>query len=464
MNKPPGFQTVGAVADAILYEGYLLYPYRRSSPKNRVRWQFGVLAPRGWLPPSVDTDTSVTGSADGWYQQTECLLEASDSAVVHVRLRFLQVHHRSVERARADGGFDPVDALRVGDQRYLTFDDAVPCQHDVTATIADLRRSPLVADVRIPAGEDVELLPEGSGRIVRTCRPISATMRLSVADAQTPFPSVMLRINTENTDSTTAAGVPRPEALRTSMIVTHTLIGVDQGAFLSLLDPPEWAAHAAKACRNIHTFPVLAGEPGDRRTSQVMLSSPILLYDYPAVSPESPGDLFDAAEIDEILSLRTGTLTEDEKQEARATDPRAAAIIDRVDTMPREIMDRLHGAIRSLQPHREPEPNSVIVAGVRITKGSRVRLRPRRRGTDAHDIFLKDRTAVVDDVLVDMDDQYQIAVTLDDDPGADLHQWYRRFYYFAPDELSPLDAEMPLPQADSCDLEGSVVRRDYGCT
>lgn len=440
MSTVAGFEAIGAVADAILYEGYLLYPYRRSSPKNRVRWQFGVLAPRGWLPQGVDANTSVTGSADGWYQQTECLLEAPDTAVVHVRLRFLHLQHRSLERAH-DGTFEPVDELSVGDRRYLTFDDAVPREHDVVATIADLRRSPLVVDVRIPAGEDVELLPGGAGRIVHTCQPVSATMRLSVADADTPFPLVRLRLNTENSDATTPVGLPRPEALRTSMIGTHTLIGVDRGAFLSLLDPPEWARGAAKACHNIHTFPVLGGEAGDR---DVMLSSPILLYDYPAVSPESPGDLFDAAEIDEILSLRTGTLTEDEKQEARATDPRAAAIIDRVDAMPREMMSRLHGAIRSMQPRREPEPNSVSVAGIRIAKGSRVRLHPRRRGTDAHDIFLKDRIAVVEDVLVDMDDEYQIAVTLEDDPGADLHQWYRRFYYFAPDEVSPVEPK-PTP-------------------
>ncbi|MBV8995805.1 MAG: hypothetical protein JO287_19360 [Pseudonocardiales bacterium] len=82
-----------------------------------------------------------------------------------------------------------------------------------------------------------------------------------------------------------------------------------------------------------------------------MLSSPILMdYDYPQVSPESPGDLFDATEIDEILSLRTLTLTDDEKLEARATDPRAAAIIDRVEEFPQEVLERLHGAIRSLRP------------------------------------------------------------------------------------------------------------------
>ncbi|HZS22509.1 MAG TPA: hypothetical protein VFA63_16195 [Pseudonocardiaceae bacterium] len=83
-----GFESARAVADAVLYEGYLLYPYRRSSGKNRVRWQFGVLAPRRWLAQTGVIGTSVAGSADAWHQQTECLLQAPDLATIQVRLRF----------------------------------------------------------------------------------------------------------------------------------------------------------------------------------------------------------------------------------------------------------------------------------------------------------------------------------------------------------------------------------------
>jgi hypothetical protein len=434
----PGFDAAQAVADAILYEGYLLYPYRRSSPKNRVRWQFGILAPRQWLSPEARADTSVTGSADGWYQQTECLLEAADTAVVRIRLRFLHVRHRSAQQARGDGSFQPVDALTANGRRHLTFDDAVPREYDVIAPVAELSASPLVVEVQVPGGSEIETLAAGAGRIVCSWQPVTATLRLSLVAVDAPFRLRKLRVVTENSDSATPAGATRQQALAVSMIGTHTLIGVSGGAFLSLLDRPEWAAAAAKDCRNIHTFPVLAAEPGRQ---DVMLSSPILLYDYPAVSPESPGDLFDAAEIDEILSLRTETLTDEEKQEARDTDPRAAAIIDRVEAMPREVMERLHGAVRSLRPHRASLPNSVSVNGVTVTKGSRVRLHPRRRGTDAHDIFLADRTALVEDVLVDMEDEYRIAVTVEDDPGAELHQWYQRFYYFSPDEISPLERQ-----------------------
>ena len=87
-----------------------------------------------------------------------------------------------------------------------------------------------------------------------------------------------------------------------------------------------------------------------------MLSSPVILYDHAEVAPESAGDLFDATEIDEILILRTLALTDDEKREARATDARAAELMDRLDGMPPEMFERLHGAIRYLnaQPAAAP--------------------------------------------------------------------------------------------------------------
>jgi len=167
----------------------------------------------------------------------------------------------------------------------------------------------------------------------------------------------------------------------------------------------------------------------------VVLASPIILYDDPAIAPESPGDLFDGTEIDEILTLRTMTLTDEEKREARATDPRAAAIVDRVDAMPPELLERLHGAVRSLRPVQP----SVTVAGVRVAEGSRVRLRPNLRGADAQDMFLAGLVATVRTVLTDVDGVTYVAVTLDDDPGADLQHTHGRYRYFSPDEIEPLE-------------------------
>ncbi len=80
-----------------------------------------------------------------------------------------------------------------------------------------------------------------------------------------------------------------------------------------------------------------------------MLSSPIILYDYPQIAPESPGDLFDGAEIDEILMLRIMTLTDDEKREMRQSDDRARQILERTESLPDEQFMKLHGVLRGLR-------------------------------------------------------------------------------------------------------------------
>ncbi|MEU2615540.1 hypothetical protein ABZ570_28790 [Micromonospora sp. NPDC007271] len=457
-----GFGSAEAVAEAILYEGYLLYPYRRSSGKNRVRWQFGVLVPPAWAEAHGLVDSGVAGSAESPWQQTECLVEAPEAAVVRIRLRFLHLQRKVVEERTADGDYRPVDRIDVAGRTELSFDEAVPQEFDVEAPLADLRHGRHL-DVRVPGGEHVEPLVDGRGepvgRVVRRRAPLSAAVRVSAEECRAPFRLLRLTVRVENTDRSTPADSRRADALRCCLLATHTLLAVDRGRFLSLLDPPEWAAHAARECRNVHTFPVLAGEPD---SPDVLLSSPVILYDHPRIAPESPGDLHDATEIDEILSLRTLTLSDAEKHEVRATDPRAAAILDRVEAMPPEVLERLHGAIRALEPvrppdravERAPEPTPwwepgadpapgpeaevVLVAGTPLMRGSRVRLRPRRRGTDAHDMFLAGRTARVEQVLLDVDGTRFLAVTVDDDPGAELHQWYGRLRHFRPDEVEPL--------------------------
>jgi hypothetical protein len=428
-----------AVADAILYEGYLLYPYRRSDGKNRVRWQFGVLAPPAWARAHGLVDDSVAGSAESSWQQTECLLEPADGATLRICLRFLQIQRRTVERL-AGGAYHPVDELEAGGRTHLCFDEAVPREYDIDVSVAGLRHGPHRVEVAVPGGRDVESIVDiGSpvGRVVRRRQPLSALVYVSASACDPPSRLVRLRVHVQNLDRSTPRDAPREEALHHSLISTHMLIAVEDGRFVSLLEPPESARDTARSCHNVHTFPVLADDPG---RDQVVLSSPIILYDHPRIAPESPGDLHDATEIDEILSLRALTLTEAEKREARATDPRAAAILDRVEAMPSKAMARLHGTIRSTGPDPRPESDaeSVLVAGARIGKGSRLRLRPRRHGTDAHDMFLDGRTARVEQVLLDVDGSRFLAVTVDDDPGADLHLWYGRLRHFRPEEVEPL--------------------------
>ncbi|CAM5574417.1 hypothetical protein [Streptomyces purpurascens] len=450
------FEQLSAVADAVLYEGYLLYPYRRSSAKNRVRWQFGVLFPRDWVESDGPVVPGVSGSADSWYQQTECLLRIRrpGDASVRLRIRYLQAQRKQVE----DSGHQPVASLRTDDGTvHLTFDEAVPRACEVVVPLDELLDTGRTVPVGAAAGVDVEPLPAGAGRVVRHRDEVRAETTVTAERLSDDL--CRLRVRTANTGPAPDGRTARDEALRRALIATHTLIGGDGVEFVSLTDPPTDLAAPARSCRNEFTFPVLGGEAED--AGHLLLSAPIILPDHPQVAPESPGDLHDAAEIDEILTLRTMLLTDEEKREARATDPRAAAILDRVDTMPQEVFERLHGAVRSLAPVApaaapataerpawwqegadgglSPTTDTVLVDGVPLGGGSRVRLRPRGRGADAQDMFLAGRTAEVAAVFHDVDGSVHLAVTLDDDPASELHTWYGRFHYFRPDELEPLE-------------------------
>jgi hypothetical protein len=215
---------------------------------------------------------------------------------------------------------------------------------------------------------------------------------------------------------------------------------------------------------NDGVFPVLAGPEGQ---ASVVLSSPIILYDHPRLAPQSESAFFDALEIDELLSLRTATLSEAEKREVRGTDPRTAALLREVDNMPPELWERLHGTVRyvdamttSLAPPPEPsgpsdvpwwdpgadasvdpDHDSIEIGGVPVRRGSRVLLRPGTRRADAYDLFLAGREATVAAVLHDVDGHEHLAVSVDDDPGADLKVAHGRYLYFSPDEVDPLREE-----------------------
>ncbi|MBA2473223.1 MAG: hypothetical protein H0V41_13675 [Pseudonocardiales bacterium] len=422
------------VADAVLYEGYLLYPYRASAAKNQIRWQWGVLMPSAY---------AAAGHGEHASSHSEFLLEPGTDPILQIRLRFLQLQHRSG-----------------GDELVPEFDEAVEHEIDSVVSIAELLDTELVVPVNIPGGT------ETTDGVIRQRWPLTGEVRLSARRLEGPYGVLHLSLEVVNTAPWVDAEAARHEALRHSLIAAHAVLAVTDGEFISLIDPPQWAKPAVEGCRNERTWPVMVGEAGSR---SVFLISPIILYDYPTIAPESPGDLFDGTEIDEILTLRTMTLTDEEKAEARATDPRARKLMDRVDSMPPEMLDKLHGAIRYLgetprtsRAHGEPDPietittpgapwwdpgadasvdpdtDSVLVAGVEVAKGSKVVLTPRLHGTDAQDMFLEGRTATVAAVLLDVDGNTHVAVTLDDDPGAEISAAHGRFRYFSPDELAPV--------------------------
>jgi hypothetical protein len=427
-----------AVADAVLYEGYLLYPYRATSSKNQSRWQFGVLGPQGAAATGIGEDDTLSA---------QVLVRSNGVASLAGMVRFLQLQHRGAERA-VDGGFQPVDELTVGDASWLSWDEAV--EREIAIGPMPVTSLPRTLDISVPSATDVEILD--GGRLVRTCQALHGLLDIS---AERDGDLLRLTLEVRNTAPPAA---DKDGAIATSLIGTHLLLSLADGEFVSLLEPPDSAADAVARCSQHRCFPVLAGPAGDR---QLVLASPIILYDHPEIAEQSKGALYDSTEIDEILTLRIMTMTDEEKAQARATDPLAAQIIDRCDAMSPEAMLDLHGVLRN--PHTPGQPaglipevptdvdwwdpmadnavrpdlDAILVNGTPVSRGSRVRLHPSRRA-DAQDLFYADKIALVTSVHEDVDGDQHVGVVIEDDPAADLHDWYGRYLYFAPDEVEPL--------------------------
>jgi hypothetical protein len=428
MTPDERFERARQIADAVLLEGYVLYPYRASSAKNRWRWSFGVLAPRAW---------SEASGCEPWWLEVQCLVErtAPGAPRLRGRLRFLQARRRTVEAALEGVGLRPVEELEAEGRRFVPWDEGDVREIDLALGLAaGAERS---VDVEAPAGEDEEPIRSSMGvllgRVVRRRRAARGRVAMSCEDAGGAL--LRVRVRVENVTPWEDGRSPRDAVLAASFLAAHLILSVDDGAFVSLLDPPDAARAAAAACRNVRVFPVLAGADGER---DLLLASPIILYDHPRIAPESPGEFFDATEIDELLALRTATLTDAEKREARATDPRAAALVERVERMPPELLERLHGAARELRAAEMVPRAADATPGAAYRPGDRVRLRPGVRRTDAQDLLYAGRVATVREVKRDVDGRACLAVTVDDDPAAELHDWVGRYHHYFPDEVEPL--------------------------
>jgi hypothetical protein len=302
---------VRAIADAVLYEGYILWPYRRSALKNRRRFTFGGVYPPAHTaahpddPDTMRTEVLVTGEGD-----------------IAITVRFLQV----VERTALDAAGEPVDQLEVDGELYLSWQEAI--EREVRAP----------GPIRVETGQEREALRTGVLR--RSWEALEGAVEVS----ETPTGAGVRRVSvTVRNETPFEPGAAREEALKRTFCSTHTLLRATAGEFVSLTDPPAELAAAAAQCRNVGAWPVLVGDAGRRDT---MLSSPIILEDFPRVAPESPGDMFDGGEIDQLLILNILALTDEEKAEMAATDARSREILERVHQLTPDQLMALHGTIR----------------------------------------------------------------------------------------------------------------------
>jgi hypothetical protein len=315
---------VRRIADAVLYEGYMLWPYRSSAMKNQQRWTFGGVYPEAY--------SAQRGGDDPPEMVAQCLIEGGAEAELEITVRFLHVVRRQVL-----AGGEPVDELEAGGERHLTWDEATERELASGGRPLSALGSGRRVEIAIPAGstrEDID-----GGAVERSWRELRGTIDVRAVPLRAGLHRLELRIR----NTTPWDGASREETLRQTFCSTHAVLRASDGGFVSLTDPPERLAAEAQRCENVGNWPVLVGEEPDRST---LLCSPIILSDYPQIAPESPGDLFDGGEIDEMLVLNILTLTDDEKREMRESDPRTREILERTEALTEEQLMRLHGTIR----------------------------------------------------------------------------------------------------------------------
>ena len=262
------------VADAVLYEGYLLYPYRASAAKNQARWQFGVAGAPAWREsgpdePAVDPDRVPASSRDGRQPTSGSPRPLPAPAVARRR-----------GGRREAGTFTRWPACRsTARAGHLGRGHRAGGRRRGPAGPAAGRRAGHA--VRAPGGRRVEPSTPWParlvGRSVRRRWPLSGRSRAvgrAPARSLRPGPAARPARERHRLERPGRRAGASPCGTRWSR--RHSLLGDRPAArSVSLLDPPEWAKPAAEACAQP---PHLAG--ADRRRAAgatLMLSSPIIL-------------------------------------------------------------------------------------------------------------------------------------------------------------------------------------------
>jgi hypothetical protein len=429
------------VVNAVLYEGFILYPYRASSKKNqRERFTFGRIYPADYAIAQEGREPSS--------MQTECLVrDESKDAIAHIEIRFLHPMAREIGvLAEPTDELTPnqepeltrVPELRLESELYQSWQEAV--ERQIAAPSFPLKqRTEQTHSFHFPASRTVEPIRDSTGKIVALIvrRQEQINGQIEIKTQPVDDATMKLTIRISNRTSVLASDLePQDQIIMRTFASAHTIIWAEGGECISLLDPPGDYVEAAKGCKNIGTWPVLVGDQ-TKREHDTMLSSPIILYDYPKIAPESAGSLFDGTEIDEILTLRIQTMTDEEKAEMRNIDEAARRILERTELMPADHLMQMHGTMRDVRASSEDffnpkeQRQTVTVDGVELKAGDRIRIRPKRRA-DAFDLVLSGKIAIIEAIEEDVQGGVQLAVVLEDDPGRELgmaRQPGHRFFY-----------------------------------
>lgn len=444
------------IVNTVLYEGYILYPYRASSQKNqRERFTFGRVYPKIY--------SENQNGAEPCAIQTECLLELkNDWPTVEITVGFLQPMRREIGALEKvvsklpeneEPKFQSVRQLEVNGKVFQAWTEAV--ERKVTISLESFSQ-PMEIPFSFSASKTLEPIFNENGNvagiILRHQELLEGKVEIITESLEKNLLKISVRVLNLSPLETSDLEIFE-NVLQRVFASTHIVLETQDAEFVSLLEPPEKFTAFAENCKNIGVWPVLVGDE-IKRELHTILASPIILYDYPQIAPESAGDFFDGTEMDEMLTLRVLTMTDAEKREMDV-DNFSRKILERTHCLDGESFLKLHGVMREVNPPRAESFSSeeffnptkpvktALIGETEIEKGDRVLIRPKRRA-DAMDLMLAGKIAIVEAIEQDAEDKIHLALVLENDPGSDLgfaRQSGHRFFYGA-DEVEPLKTEV----------------------
>lgn len=273
------FGKIEKLADAILYEGYALFPYRKNALKNQKRFNFGVLSPKCWAEKQTN---------EQYFQQTEILILANESAKISFKVRYLQIENN---------------------------EDWQTAHEKVYENSVEMKEFQ-ISDFKFQIDGKIELIAKKLGENL-----------------------FKLSFKLQNlTEKESFKNFSREEILSFSFVSTHTIFEIENGEFISAIEPLETFQKYSQTLENINCFPVLVGE----RKRNCVLSAPIILYDFPEASENSFDNFFDGLEIDELMIMNILALTDKEKEEIKKTDERTRKMLEKIENASAEDLLKLH--------------------------------------------------------------------------------------------------------------------------
>lgn len=273
------------ICNALLYEGYALFPYRKNSLKNQKRFNFGVLSPKIWVEKQIN---------EHYFQQIEILVIAEKDSEITFKTQFLKL--------TADSEWQTANEKIIEGKFSLTKSKTIEYKEDA-----------LFGKIKISSKKITE----------------------NLFKIRFIFQNLSQILNPQK--------LSREEILSFSFVSTHTILGIENDKFLSQLEPPKEFAEYTKSLHNIGAFPVLIG---DKCKQNSILASPIILYDFPEIAEKSFDNFFDGLEIDELMVLNLLALTDKEKRQIAETDERTRQILEKIESATPEDLLKLHANLR----------------------------------------------------------------------------------------------------------------------